>query len=810
MPKPTLLQTLFNQPSQSYQFPPEKHYYSTKHDIQRRASHGHFSPAISPSSAPLSSSASLRHSVLSHSALDDSLYSSRSSSHSDVRTASLIPPDPVNVRASTHTRSASLSIASSHSLSIQPSSSSHFIAQGSASKPSFDSHFDSSDMNFRFPAPPIPEDDTDDDHTDIFYTPRSSLYSSPRTSRASSSALTEPKVTFHNQSVPKPNASSSNGVPPLSPSISRSSSATSASSSSSDLGSLLSTTTQATTSTRPTSPLNSDHSNKEPRSANGDVQTITVSKSHHNAEASSSRSKLNTRPRGVPATAGHRRTRSQAENGRFASTDRDWAENVRWLSANTPAVSSSQRKTKKLQGQREAIAPSTNIRRNASSSIAPSYPPLAKSAELRERARNSRGSRGSRGRGRMSALLEEDESDISEPTSGASSSEHSRPPSPAPQLPPVDQNKVTTTKVTIIPTPTPDPSTEPVMRRRSVSAHSRSDSQQNRFGTVLTAEPEELDELTDLDHPDARLRAYARSNENQRKSYRRLSRSLSLTQADPRAYASTLPTHSLPTPTSPSSTPASGYTSLTLPHATPSSSNKRRPPDSGKVDLPRSGAAQSSMATIEIIRGAAYVQTSTSNSAGREKRRRHLSFSLKFFDASKKLRSRSKEKESATPAYLLDALPLPVAFTAHLSPPTYVPASHVLVKVFAVGLDSLDSLLVKHKLDVSGGSGKASKAVGYIPGRSLVGRVVQCGWDVSSDVCRKSDWVIALLDIRKSGALSEFVVVERHRLHRAPQPQFLAQPIPTPHRRYEFFGHRRTRFAPAMRFACSSCSTHIQ
>lgn len=671
---------------------------------------------------------------------------------------------------------------------------------------------------FRFPAPPIPEDDpSDDDHTDIFYTPRSSLYSSPRVSRASS-AFSEPK----SSSIPPVPKLPSHSADALStPSVSRSKSSstvTSRSSSSSDFGTIISSTTQATTSTRPTSPYNSsEQSARELSPKQSDIQTIPISKSHASASSSSSSkhhaTKSNSRPHGVPATAGHRRTRSQTENGRFAATDTGWAENVRWLSSNAPAASA-QRKAKKLPSQRQVTAngpPPAPINPRRSNGSAPSspasgsgvgpYPPQAKSAETRESStRHSRGSRGSRGRRRMSALLEEEEESEMSDLSISGSSDDSRPPSP----PHLDKNKTTSTKVTIISTPEPSP--EPTLgpssgtppRRRSVSSNPNGsprsilNSPGKRNGSVLTAEPEEMFEGLstvgpDEDNPDNRLRAYARSSENQRKSYRRLSRSMSLTHTDPRAIASSLPTHQLPTPTPSSSTPTSpvnGYTGLTLPRAGLPSSSKRKPPDSsGKVDLPRSGVAQSSMATVEIIRSAANVQSApptvtspstnttspaagNSNSAngvaGGEKRKRKLSFSLKFLgDGSgstskagvgNKLRKSSKE--SPTPAYLLDDMPVPVAFTARISPPTYVPASHVLIKVFAVGLDPLDSLLVKHKLEVAAGSGgKASKsknkAVGYIPGRSLVGRVVQCGWDVPSDVCRKSDWVIASLDLRK-------------------------------------------------------------
>ncbi|KIL67383.1 hypothetical protein M378DRAFT_55665, partial [Amanita muscaria Koide BX008] len=61
--------------------------------------------------------------------------------------------------------------------------------------------------------------------------------------------------------------------------------------------------------------------------------------------------------------------------------------------------------------------------------------------------------------------------------------------------------------------------------------------------------------------------------------------------------------------------------------------------------------------------------------------------------------------------------------------------------------------------------------VGYIPGRSFVGRVLECGWEVGEEVVRKGDWVIGLLDIRKAGALAEFIVVDKRRIYRVPHPK---------------------------------------
>ncbi|KIM42917.1 hypothetical protein M413DRAFT_125606 [Hebeloma cylindrosporum] len=70
--------------------------------------------------------------------------------------------------------------------------------------------------------------------------------------------------------------------------------------------------------------------------------------------------------------------------------------------------------------------------------------------------------------------------------------------------------------------------------------------------------------------------------------------------------------------------------------------------------------------------------------------------------------------------------------------------------------------------------------VGYIPGRSFVGRVLECGWDVRDEVVRKGEWVVGLLDVRKGGALAEFIVVDRRRVHRVPQPWKTAPPVNDP------------------------------
>lgn len=96
-----------------------------------------------------------------------------------------------------------------------------------------------------------------------------------------------------------------------------------------------------------------------------------------------------------------------------------------------------------------------------------------------------------------------------------------------------------------------------------------------------------------------------------------------------------------------------------------------------------------------------------------------------------------------------------------------------------VALDGLDALLVKEKANKSGG-------FGFVPGRSFAGRAIECGFEVRN--VHKGDWVFGLLDLTKvlslflflwilctdaffpfqCGALAEFIIVDRRRIHRAP------------------------------------------
>ena len=173
-------------------------------------------------------------------------------------------------------------------------------------------------------------------------------------------------------------------------------------------------------------------------------------------------------------------------------------------------------------------------------------------------------------------------------------------------------------------------------------------------------------------------------------------------------------------PTAVAPPPAPGYTALTLPRATYRPQNPWQSLAGGRIDLPRDGRAQHSMVSIEVVRGAA---------------------SATFFRAG--FRSRNSGPRSPKKHHDLAGA---LALTSHRPPPSFVSNSQVLVQVHAVGLEGLDRQIVSDRL----GNG----ATGFVPGRGVLGRVVECGLEVSSDILRKGEWVIGLLDAKK---------VRRHR-----------------------------------------------
>ncbi|KAL4082092.1 hypothetical protein V8B97DRAFT_163437 [Scleroderma yunnanense] len=244
-----------------------------------------------------------------------------------------------------------------------------------------------------------------------------------------------------------------------------------------------------------------------------------------------------------------------------------------------------------------------------------------------------------------------------------------------------------------------------------------------------------------------------------------------------------------------------GFTSLVLPHAAPStaletnhnakswkSSGRGRPTSvvvsesisiglglGDGVDLTRTGLAQTTMASIEVVRGIAGGSTRLDRRGA--KSRRGSMFGIGWFTGKDK-----NEKEKRTS--VSEESENPLDFTSYRVPPMYVGGNAVLVQVWAVGLDGTDARLVgvipgrgppnaPYGLDVTKDGDKLktrTPPVGYIPGRSFVGRVLEVGWEIREEILRRGDWVFGLMSVQKCGALTEFILVDRHRIHRIPQP----------------------------------------
>ena len=172
-------------------------------------------------------------------------------------------------------------------------------------------------------------------------------------------------------------------------------------------------------------------------------------------------------------------------------------------------------------------------------------------------------------------------------------------------------------------------------------------------------------------------------------------------------------------PSSSAPGPAPGYTTLSLPRASYRPEDPWRSLGGGHVNLPRDGRAQTSMVSVEVVRGA----------------------------ASKSFLSSGFRKRNSSPPHKKHDLAGAIALSSHRPPPSFVPNSDVLVQVHAIGLEGLDRQIVIDKLAVSDAGGKG--ATSFVPGRGVLGRVVECGLEVSSDTLKKGEWVIGLLDVKK-------------------------------------------------------------
>lgn len=111
--------------------------------------------------------------------------------------------------------------------------------------------------------------------------------------------------------------------------------------------------------------------------------------------------------------------------------------------------------------------------------------------------------------------------------------------------------------------------------------------------------------------------------------------------------------------------------------------------------------------------------------------------------------------ESPTPAHLRWTLPPPVDFST-VAPPQRVTSTQILVQVYAVAVDWLDIVMLDDR-----GRGDVGR---WIPGRSFVGRCITTGAD-EKDIAR-GDIVMGLMDIKRSGALAEYLTVDRRRVAR--------------------------------------------
>ncbi|KAI0269300.1 hypothetical protein BC834DRAFT_967929 [Gloeopeniophorella convolvens] len=310
---------------------------------------------------------------------------------------------------------------------------------------------------------------------------------------------------------------------------------------------------------------------------------------------------------------------------------------------------------------------------------------------------------------------------------------------------------------------------QPQPRPRSRTLVSRPTTRQ-RMTALLEEDEDATDEIraSSVSPPPARARTssvpVSRSNSVTSNSHPRPGSRASHTRSISLS-ARTVELPQIPTTAAPG--PAAGYTTLTLPRASYRAEDPWRTLGGGRVDLPRDGRAQASMVSIEVVRGVA---------------------SASFLPAG--LRRRSSVSRPGKKHDLAGAL----ALTSHRPPPSFVPSSDVLVQVYAVGLEGLDRQIVSDKVGTGEGGGRG--AAGFVPGRGVLGRVVECGWEVSNETLKKGEWVIGLLDARKCGGLSEFVLLNRHRVHRAPQPSV---PTPTP-----FPTPLRSRSASAPSFSLES------
>ncbi|KAG5643265.1 hypothetical protein DXG03_001275 [Asterophora parasitica] len=647
MSKPTILQSLLGRPSQTYSFPQEKVYHSTKQDMLRLATETRGQQAPQPT---------VEHDEADLNALKAT---------NDVRAKALI------------------------------------------------SNRDEGEDNGGG------DSDDDDSDRDVFYTPNTS----PRTSMATTvRPASPPAVQSTKTSFTHTNTST-----------------TSISSSALDAHSLFSVANSD--STRITSPVQSDSEQRVPR-----VKAMTP---------------------------------PQVANGHV---DQQWAKDVRWLVPTTVKATTTPKRRHSTQADRRNTA-QTRTKPNTpmSKSINKMTPSIMSS---------------------MTALLEEEELHdtpdmLHHPRSSVLISTPRR----------------SRSRLASNPVPPSNPSSNG--KSRSTAGHSLHRRRSRSLGHGSSSQASSSASHNTASTSRAKPSKYASSSAN---PYDRNSTSL------PTFTPGDLPSHGTP-----------GYTSLVLPRAPATLSQTTQRPKGlfslkhplnpsdldGKVDLTLSGVAQTTMASVEVVRGL---------SGGSSSFNRNVSPSKKLMGLFRRAPSSSPSKSPSGPSTQSrargatediawgkardEASDQPLGFTSYRTPPKYVPSGSVLVQVWAVGVDIVDwrllcggstpvgygsvggptrsnssrvaprapsesppgtpkrSVSLRSTLGRLGGaqqrsasatpsatpapgSGQTAAAgVGYIPGRSFVGRVLECGWEVGDEVGRRGDWVVGLLDLKKDGLSS--------------------------------------------------------
>ena len=181
---------------------------------------------------------------------------------------------------------------------------------------------------------------------------------------------------------------------------------------------------------------------------------------------------------------------------------------------------------------------------------------------------------------------------------------------------------------------------------------------------------------------------------------------------------------------------------------------------SSAIDITKSALAQTTMGTVQMIRGAAAAAVSAHRHGGYGHGSGLGLLGGKFGGSvASLLLLKTGAKETKTPQHLRVkewANSTPLAFASCVSPPNRLAPNQVLVQVFMVGLDGLDALVVRDKAGfLSNGGGRGGEGeYGFVPGRSFVGRAIECGFEVRN--CLKGDWVYGLLDLTKVRDLYAF------------------------------------------------------